>query len=206
MSRQRMVPSRRAPVFIRIFAAWRVCIIVMSSSRDLISFTGVLGRKLGTLATAGAVGTLSWWITASMLVAAGAGVIALVVVGVMGVGSGRGGRSSGGPVIWGGGGGGGGGGVPQFTEADALAVACWFYVVVAGTLIGYTAYMVLLECVSPALASSYAFVNPVIGMTLGVYGVRGQVRQAAGLAGPRQSVAAAGARFLRRSMRATGIG
>jgi uncharacterized protein len=73
-------------------------------------FTGVLGRKLGTLATAGAVGTLSWWITASMLVAAGAGVIALVVVGVMGVGSGRGGRSSGGPVIWGGGGGGGFGG------------------------------------------------------------------------------------------------
>jgi drug/metabolite transporter (DMT)-like permease len=32
---------------------------------------------------------------------------------------------------------------------------------------GYTAYMVLLERVSPALASSYAFVNPVIGMTLG---------------------------------------
>jgi uncharacterized protein len=79
-------------------------------------FTSILGRKLGSLATAGAVGTLCWWITASLLVAAGAGVIALVVVGVMGLGSGRGGRgggSSGGPVIWGGGGGGfrsGGGG------------------------------------------------------------------------------------------------
>lgn len=50
---------------------------------------------------------------------------------------------------------------------DALALACWFYVVVAGTLLAYTAYMVLLERVSPALASSYAFVNPVIGMALG---------------------------------------
>jgi uncharacterized protein len=72
-------------------------------------FTGVLGRKLGSLATAGAVGGLCWWITASLLVAAGGGLIALIVVGVMGIGSGRGGRggSSGGPVIWGGGGGGG---------------------------------------------------------------------------------------------------
>ena len=84
--------------------------------------TGVLGRKLGSLATAGAVGTLCWWITASLLVAAGAGVIALVVVGVMGLGSGRGGRgggSSGGPVIWGGGGGGfrsGGGGGGGFSS------------------------------------------------------------------------------------------
>jgi len=39
--------------------------------------------------------------------------------------------------------------------------------VVAGTLIAYLAYMVLIERVSPALASSYAFVNPVIGMALG---------------------------------------
>ena len=82
--------------------------------------TGVLGRKLGSLVTAGAVGTLCWGITASLLVAAGAGVIALVVVGVMGLGSGRGGGSSGGPVIWGGGGGGfrsgGGGGGGGFSS------------------------------------------------------------------------------------------
>ena len=50
---------------------------------------------------------------------------------------------------------------------DPRALASWFYTVAAGTLIGYTAYMVLLARVSPALASSYAFVNPVIGMTLG---------------------------------------
>ena len=82
-------------------------------------FTGVLGRKLGSLATAASVGGLGWWLTASLLVAGGAGLVALVLVGVMGVGSGRGGRSIGGPVIWGGGGGGfrsGGGGGGGFSS------------------------------------------------------------------------------------------
>jgi uncharacterized protein len=70
--------------------------------------SGVMGRKLGALATGGAVGAIGWFLTASLLVAAGAGVVALFLVGVMG-----GGRSGGGgfgPVIWGGGGGGFGGG------------------------------------------------------------------------------------------------
>ncbi|HET7796134.1 MAG TPA: TPM domain-containing protein [Rhizobacter sp.] len=66
--------------------------------------TGVLGRKLGSLATAGAAGGLGWLLTTSLLVAAGAGLVALFLVGVMGVGS----RRGGGPIIWGGGGGGGG--------------------------------------------------------------------------------------------------
>jgi drug/metabolite transporter (DMT)-like permease len=51
---------------------------------------------------------------------------------------------------------------------DGRAVAAWLYLVVAGTLITFSAYMVLLQHTSPALASSYAFVNPVIGMVLGV--------------------------------------
>lgn len=50
---------------------------------------------------------------------------------------------------------------------DTRAVWSWFYLVIAGTLVAYTAYMVLLQRVSAALASSYAFVNPVIGMVLG---------------------------------------
>ena len=70
--------------------------------------TAIFGRKLGSLVTGAAVGGLGWWLTASLLVAGGAGLIALFLVGVMGLGS-RGGRS-GGPVIWGGGGGGGFGG------------------------------------------------------------------------------------------------
>ena len=70
--------------------------------------SGVMGRKLGALGTGAAVGAIGWFLTASLLVAAGAGIVALFIVGVMG-----GGRSGGGglgPVIWGGGGGGFGGG------------------------------------------------------------------------------------------------
>lgn len=51
---------------------------------------------------------------------------------------------------------------------DARAVASWGYLVVAATLLGFTAYMVLLERASAALASSFTYVNPVIGLALGV--------------------------------------
>ncbi|WP_308296433.1 TPM domain-containing protein [Rhizobacter sp. J219] len=67
--------------------------------------TSVFGRKLGSLATAGAAGGLGWWLTTSLLIAGGAAFVALILVGVMGVGSRRGGGM---PIIWGGGGGGGG--------------------------------------------------------------------------------------------------
>jgi uncharacterized protein len=66
----------------------------------------MMGRKLGALATGAAVGGLGWFLTTSLLVALGIGVVALFMVGAMGVG---GGRRGGGPIIWGGGGGFGGG-------------------------------------------------------------------------------------------------
>ena len=69
----------------------------------------IMGRKLGALVTGGAVGAIGWFLTASLLIAAGAGVIALFLVGVMGLGGSRGG-GLGGPIIFGGGGGGFGGG------------------------------------------------------------------------------------------------
>ena len=73
--------------------------------------TGIFGRKFGALLTGGAVGGIGWWLTASLLVAGGAGLVALFLVGVMGMGGSRlGGLGRGGPVIWGGGGGGFGGG------------------------------------------------------------------------------------------------
>ena len=51
---------------------------------------------------------------------------------------------------------------------SGLAIGAWMYLVVAGSLIAFNAYMVLLARASPALATSYAYVNPVIGMALGV--------------------------------------
>jgi uncharacterized protein len=70
--------------------------------------SSIMGRKLGAIAAGAGVGAIGWFLTASLLVAAGAGIVALFMVGIMGVGSGRGGFG-GGPIIWGGGGLGGGG-------------------------------------------------------------------------------------------------
>jgi uncharacterized protein len=73
--------------------------------------TGLFGRKPGSLATGGAAGAIGWWLSASLLLAGAAGLIALVLVGVLGVGAARRGSGLGmGPVIWGGGRGGGWGG------------------------------------------------------------------------------------------------
>lgn len=69
--------------------------------------TGMFGRKLGALATGGVVGGLGWWLTTSLLIGGVAGVLALLVGGMMGAGSGRG--RGGAPIVWGGGGGGHGG-------------------------------------------------------------------------------------------------
>ena len=69
--------------------------------------TRVLGRKGGALLTGGLVGGIGWWLTASALVAGGAALVAMFLVGVLGLGSGRSGI---GPVVWGGGGGFGSGG------------------------------------------------------------------------------------------------
>jgi len=47
------------------------------------------------------------------------------------------------------------------------AVAAWFYLVTAGSLLAFTAYMYLLSKVHTGLAGSYAYVNPVIAVALG---------------------------------------
>jgi|SRR5579863_5445420 len=48
------------------------------------------------------------------------------------------------------------------------ALAAWMYLVVFGSLIAFNAYMLLLANASAALATSYSFVNPVIGLVLGI--------------------------------------
>jgi uncharacterized protein len=78
--------------------------------------TGLFGRKLGSLFTAGAAGGMGWWFTQSLLLAGAAGLGALLLVGILGIGSAlqrASGRRGGFPHIggsggWGGGGGGGG--------------------------------------------------------------------------------------------------
>jgi drug/metabolite transporter (DMT)-like permease len=49
-----------------------------------------------------------------------------------------------------------------------LAAAAWAYLVVFGSLIAFSAYLYLLAHASPAMATSYAFVNPLIALFLGV--------------------------------------
>ena len=51
---------------------------------------------------------------------------------------------------------------------QAQAVAAWAYLVVFGSLIAFSAYLFLLANASPAMATSYAFVNPLIALFLGV--------------------------------------
>lgn len=62
--------------------------------------TTVMGRKLGSFFTGGAAGVLSWLFTHSVAIALVAAVISLVLVGIFGLGT----RRGGGPIVWGGGG------------------------------------------------------------------------------------------------------
>lgn len=48
------------------------------------------------------------------------------------------------------------------------ALAAWVYLVVFGSLVAFSAYLYLLANATPAVATSYAFVNPVIALALGV--------------------------------------
>lgn len=56
---------------------------------------------------------------------------------------------------------------PTWPVAPAAAWA-WAYLVVFGSLVAFSAYLYLLAHASAALATSYAFVNPVIALLLGV--------------------------------------
>lgn len=49
----------------------------------------------------------------------------------------------------------------------AQAVAAWLYLAVFGSLVAFSAYNYLLRRVRPALATSYAYVNPAVAVALG---------------------------------------
>jgi drug/metabolite transporter (DMT)-like permease len=51
---------------------------------------------------------------------------------------------------------------------ERIAMASWIYLAIAGSLISYTAYMLLLERTTPSLAASYTYVNPIVALILGM--------------------------------------
>jgi uncharacterized protein len=79
------------------------------------ALTGIFGRRLGSLLSSAGAGAFGWAFTSSWVLAAVAATIALVVVGILGIGAtrqrlGRLRRGRSDPVIWSGGTGGWGGG------------------------------------------------------------------------------------------------
>jgi drug/metabolite transporter (DMT)-like permease len=57
--------------------------------------------------------------------------------------------------------------VHDFSPAPS-SIAGWIYLVTVGSVVGYTAYVWLLANAPVGLVSTYAFVNPVVAITLGV--------------------------------------
>ena len=55
----------------------------------------------------------------------------------------------------------------SLSQISAASWAGWVYLVTFGSLLGFTAYIYLLKEVSPAKASTYAYVNPVVALVLG---------------------------------------
>jgi drug/metabolite transporter (DMT)-like permease len=54
---------------------------------------------------------------------------------------------------------------PHVSTGSALAV---LYLIVFGSLVGFSTYMWLLRVASPTAVSTYAYVNPVVAVLLGV--------------------------------------
>lgn len=51
---------------------------------------------------------------------------------------------------------------------DASSIAGWVYLVLMGSIVGYTAYVWLLANAPLGMVSTYAYVNPIVAITLGV--------------------------------------
>lgn len=58
---------------------------------------------------------------------------------------------------------------PRLSLASAswVSIGAFFYLLVFGSLVGFTAYSWLLRNVSPARAATYAYVNPIVAVFLG---------------------------------------
>jgi drug/metabolite transporter (DMT)-like permease len=58
--------------------------------------------------------------------------------------------------------------VADFMDASVRSWGGWIYLVTVGSLIGYTVYTWLLESAPITLVSTYAYVNPVVAVALGI--------------------------------------
>ena len=58
--------------------------------------------------------------------------------------------------------------IADFMDASARSWGGWIYLVTVGSLIGYTVYTWLLENAPITLVSTYAYVNPVVAVALGI--------------------------------------
>ena len=55
----------------------------------------------------------------------------------------------------------------HFAQITSISFGSWLYLTIAGSLIGYTAYIWLLHASTPARVATYAYVNPLIAVLLG---------------------------------------
>jgi drug/metabolite transporter (DMT)-like permease len=55
----------------------------------------------------------------------------------------------------------------SFSNVSSASAMAWLYLVGAGSLIGFTAYIWLLKVSTPARVATYAYVNPLIAVLLG---------------------------------------
>lgn len=58
--------------------------------------------------------------------------------------------------------------IADFFDASARSWGGWIYLILVGSLIGYTVYTWLLENAPITLVSTYAYVNPVVAVALGI--------------------------------------
>src|SRR5262249_8625582 len=56
---------------------------------------------------------------------------------------------------------------PHFAAFSARSIGGWFYLVTFGSLVGYTAYVWLLDNAPIGTVATYAYVNPVVAIALG---------------------------------------
>lgn len=54
-----------------------------------------------------------------------------------------------------------------FTDVSLRSAGAYFYLIIFGSLIGFTSYSWLLRVTPPSLSSTYAYVNPVVAVILG---------------------------------------